>query len=218
MSLTTLSRPAGDDVPLGRPAIILAAAERCIIRHGFHRATMHDVAAEAGMSAGNVYRYFPSKDAIVEALVARESAALASDLDGLSPDDAMGSFAQLVQRQVVEAGRDKAVLWLEICAEATRNPVIAAVTATYERAVVTRLTGVFATVLEGRKAGGARPSAEAVARLVLTLMSGLMTGQACSPDRPSLASDVASVLATVSAALEGRIPLAACPPCDGAAR
>jgi TetR/AcrR family transcriptional regulator, repressor for uid operon len=41
---------------------ILDAAETCFVRSGFHRTTMQDVAAEAGMSAGNLYRYFPSKE------------------------------------------------------------------------------------------------------------------------------------------------------------
>ena len=47
---------------------ILAAAERAFVRYGFHAATMTQVADEAGMSAGNLYRYFPSKEAIVEGL------------------------------------------------------------------------------------------------------------------------------------------------------
>jgi TetR/AcrR family transcriptional repressor of uid operon len=35
---------------------ILDAAERVFARAGFHAATMQDVAAEAGMSPGNLYR------------------------------------------------------------------------------------------------------------------------------------------------------------------
>ena len=41
---------------------ILAAAQRCFARSGFHGASMQDICAEAGMSPGNLYRYFPSKD------------------------------------------------------------------------------------------------------------------------------------------------------------
>ena len=47
---------------------IAAAAERAFVRHGFHAATMQQVAEEAGMSAGNLYRYFPSKEALVEGI------------------------------------------------------------------------------------------------------------------------------------------------------
>jgi AcrR family transcriptional regulator len=51
---------------------ILEAAERAFAAHGFHAATMQDVAEAAGMSAGNLYRTFPSKEAIVEGLCSRD--------------------------------------------------------------------------------------------------------------------------------------------------
>src|SRR5271157_1652892 len=53
---------------------ILDAAERAFVRHGFHATTMQHVADELGMSAGNLYRYFPSKEAIVEGLCAVDQA------------------------------------------------------------------------------------------------------------------------------------------------
>ena len=53
-----------DEAQAERRARILDAAERCFVRSGFHRTTMQDVAAEAKMSPGNLYRYFPSKDSI----------------------------------------------------------------------------------------------------------------------------------------------------------
>ena len=47
---------------------ILEAARRCFIRKGFHQSSMADVFAEAGLSAGAVYRYFRSKDEIITAI------------------------------------------------------------------------------------------------------------------------------------------------------
>jgi AcrR family transcriptional regulator len=52
----------------GRRAHILAAAEACFARLGFHRATMRDVVAEADLSTGCVYKHFRSKDEIVTAI------------------------------------------------------------------------------------------------------------------------------------------------------
>lgn len=43
---------------------ILDAAQRCFARDGFHASSMSDVLREANLSAGAVYRYYASKDAI----------------------------------------------------------------------------------------------------------------------------------------------------------
>ncbi len=45
---------------------ILDAARACFASAGFHGASMHQICAEARMSPGALYRYFPSKDAIIE--------------------------------------------------------------------------------------------------------------------------------------------------------
>jgi AcrR family transcriptional regulator len=47
---------------------ILAAALRLVSKHGFHGASMAMIAAEAGSGAGTIYNYFPSKDALLDAL------------------------------------------------------------------------------------------------------------------------------------------------------
>jgi AcrR family transcriptional regulator len=51
-----------------RQAKILAAARRCFVRDGFHQTSMQDLVREAGMSAGAIYRYFDSKDAMIVAI------------------------------------------------------------------------------------------------------------------------------------------------------
>lgn len=48
---------------------ILAAARRCFSVRGFHATGMAHIAKEFGMSAGHIYNYFPSKNAIIEAIV-----------------------------------------------------------------------------------------------------------------------------------------------------
>ncbi|GAA3050946.1 TetR/AcrR family transcriptional regulator [Streptomyces roseofulvus] len=47
---------------------ILDGAARCFARNGFHATSMQDVLAEAGLSAGAVYRYFRSKDELIAAI------------------------------------------------------------------------------------------------------------------------------------------------------
>jgi AcrR family transcriptional regulator len=64
---------------------ILDAAERCMARYGLRRVSMGDVAAEARVSRGSVYRYFADRDALVEAVLERTAdrfvAASEPDLD-----------------------------------------------------------------------------------------------------------------------------------------
>jgi AcrR family transcriptional regulator len=55
-----------DETPKGR---ILAAALQQLKRHGLRKFTVVDVAEAAGMTHPNVYRYFTSKVALVDALV-----------------------------------------------------------------------------------------------------------------------------------------------------
>jgi AcrR family transcriptional regulator len=63
---------------------ILDAGERCMGRYGL-RVSMGDVATEAGMSRGSVYRYFSDRDTLVAAVLERTAArfveASAADVD-----------------------------------------------------------------------------------------------------------------------------------------
>ncbi len=54
-----------------RRATILDAAEQCFSRSGFHQTSMSDICQAAGMSPGNLYRYFPSKEAIIAGIIER---------------------------------------------------------------------------------------------------------------------------------------------------
>ena len=62
-----LARPKADTA-----SRILDAAFACFGDQGLGRTTMEDVARRAGITRQTVYRYFPSKDDLVMALVLRE--------------------------------------------------------------------------------------------------------------------------------------------------
>ena len=59
---------------------IMDAAITCFARHGFSQATMLNIKAESGLSAGAIYRYFRSKEDIVAAIAAENHAAEAAAL------------------------------------------------------------------------------------------------------------------------------------------
>jgi AcrR family transcriptional regulator len=106
---------------------ILCAALKCFIEHGFHAASMANIAEAAQMSAGLMYRYFENKNAIVLAIVERQ---LEEKREGIRQLHSSEDFASRVM-QVFENWRSRSpnamsvALLLEMSAEATRNPQIA---------------------------------------------------------------------------------------------
>ena len=185
MSLTsaqTARRPAEAE----RRARILEAAERAFVRHGFHAATMQHVADEVGMSAGNLYRYFPSKEAIVEGLC---------EIDQAGRARALAAFAELLARNgdITEAMRaglrehvvgklpEKARLIVEIWAEAGRNPRVAAITQAIDADVI---NGLERLMDAAKAAGAASPKLDSRfgARFFLTFVGGVFKRIAIEAD------------------------------------
>lgn len=65
---------------LARQAAILDAAYDQFAKHGFSDTRIEDVARGAGVSKGSIYLYFPTKEALFEALVRRDMAPRAQAL------------------------------------------------------------------------------------------------------------------------------------------
>jgi AcrR family transcriptional regulator len=60
-----------------RPDEVLDAALAVFVEKGYAAAKMDEVARRAGVSKGTVYLYFPSKEALIEAIVRRAVAPIA---------------------------------------------------------------------------------------------------------------------------------------------
>ena len=106
---------------------ILAAAQQCFIRHGFHAAGMAAIAAAAGMSPGLIYRYFDSKNAIILAIIQRQLDDKRSSIDSLPlQTDWEARIRELFAGwQRGDASLMNPALFLEMSAQATRDPAIA---------------------------------------------------------------------------------------------
>jgi AcrR family transcriptional regulator len=52
---------------------LLDATARVLVKAGYDRASTNRIAATAGVSVGSLYQYFPNKEALVAALVARHN-------------------------------------------------------------------------------------------------------------------------------------------------
>ena len=123
---------------------IVVAAQKCVVRHGFHAASMGAIAASAEMSVGQIYRYFANKEAIVHAIVEaiverRLQSLMERPLRRLNAPD----MARHLVTNVPEEFRDDDVLMLEATAEATRNPTVAQIVADADRRLMTHAVASF---------------------------------------------------------------------------
>jgi TetR/AcrR family transcriptional regulator, repressor for uid operon len=182
MSVTSVSlgrRPAD----LERRQRILEGSERAFVRQGFHATTMQHIAEELGMSAGNLYRTFPSKEAIVEGLCELDQAELAGAFAELMVDNRhiMQAVCCGMRKHVLAKSPEKARLLVEIWAEAGRNPRVAHMTRAIDAEVLARLE----QLLDAAKAGGvAAPELDSHfgARFFLTFVAGLFKRIALEAD------------------------------------
>ncbi len=69
-------------------ARILEVAEQLCRRIGYHKTSVADIASELGMSPANVYRFFPSRDAINESICRRVVSEVANIAIAIARTDA----------------------------------------------------------------------------------------------------------------------------------
>jgi AcrR family transcriptional regulator len=162
---------------------ILEAAERAFVGNGFHATTMQHVADEAGMSAGNLYRYFPSKEAIVEGLCELDQVEMAQAFAELMAEDRHIAEAMRcgLRKHVLGKPPEKARLLVEIWAEAGRNPRVAQLTRSIDAEVRARVEGLMDAA---KAAGVAAPGLDSRfgARFFVTFVAGLFKRMAIEGD------------------------------------
>lgn len=106
---------------------LLDAAARCFAERGYHATRTADICALAGMSSGNLFHYFPTKQAVLLALIERDGAATASSVAELAAaDDPFGALLLLLD-DVCRLAADSTYsgLALEISALAHRDDDVA---------------------------------------------------------------------------------------------
>ena len=106
---------------------VLDAAEYCFGRSGFHGASMAEISKAAGMSAGHIYNYFASKEAIIAAFVRRNMERMAAIMRDFErrEDPLQAIFDDIESCVCGQLDPNTWTLPLEIYAEASRNPKIA---------------------------------------------------------------------------------------------
>jgi AcrR family transcriptional regulator len=74
--------------------LILSAAARVLVKHGYDDASTNRIAEVAGVSVGSLYQYFPNKEAIVAALIERHDGEMWSTFTRLAAACAGQPLAQ----------------------------------------------------------------------------------------------------------------------------
>ena len=71
-----------------RVAALLDAAAGCFVEKGYEATTMTEVAARAGAAIGSLYQFFPTKEALAQALLEQYAQAVYAELGKLSEQSA----------------------------------------------------------------------------------------------------------------------------------
>lgn len=161
-----------------RRAEILAAARKCFLHNGFHRTTMQDVLAEAGKSAGAIYRYFPKKEDMIVGVAEQNlddvAEVLRTALIGGNGERGVGQVLAELLEAVDERNRDKqlAAMALMVWSESRHNLALAE---RLEAAMVTMTQDMAVLVRERQQTGiWTGVPADVVARAILSILPGFL--------------------------------------------
>jgi len=185
---------------------LVVAARAVFARQGIERTRINEITEEADLGFGSFYNYFPSKDAIVEAVLEQVVGTAGAEIERLTAEiDDPAEVVALAHRSLVErAATDPEWGWLLVRLDLSHDVMLSALGGYAARdlrrgaeqgrfrvpdenvalvAAGGALLGVMRAVLEGRANGDA---AEAHAACVLQLL-GMPPGEAAEvASRPTL--------------------------------
>src|SRR4051794_4110600 len=84
-------------------AALVEATARILVSEGFDKASTNRIAEVAGVSVGSLYQYFPSKEALVLAVIERHNREVMEVVEGVLDDLASLPLEQAVHRLVATA-------------------------------------------------------------------------------------------------------------------
>jgi TetR/AcrR family transcriptional regulator, transcriptional repressor of aconitase len=164
---------------------IMDAAIACFAREGFHRATMADIVAETGLSAGAIYRYFPAKEDIVAAIAAehhaREAAVLTGAEEATEAGDVLRDLARVSLGRLSDAAEQR---WrrvtVQLWGEALRDERVMGIV----RSGLDEPLEIIAALLRRAQQDGSVPPGidpDSAARVCAAIFQGLVLQQAWDP-------------------------------------
>jgi AcrR family transcriptional regulator len=105
---------------------VIAAAAKVFARRGYHRATVEEIASEAGFTIGALYSNFSGKEELFLAIADRHTAARVADIEALGDavdgDEDAGAQAAAQVRSFLESDPEWPLLFYEFWSLSVRNP------------------------------------------------------------------------------------------------
>ncbi|MFH8446051.1 TetR/AcrR family transcriptional regulator [Streptomyces sp. NPDC018026] len=150
---------------------IIQAATEAFTERGFAGTSMADIVRATGLSTGAVYRYFPSKEHLVLAVVAGRDGQ--QEVGGFPSESAAELLGRLIGYVTPPEGAGHARLVSLIWGDAAVTPHLAAVARERHDALQRHLTSVLdARRVPGRECGPEPEDSSAVAQVALASLIG----------------------------------------------
>lgn len=157
---------------------ILKAARLCFRKNGFHQTSMQEICAAVELGPGAVYRYFSSKQAIIEALAHEECRSARSIEVSLLRDEHFFDALQSMTRAFAlrhDIASDAAMM-TEVYAEGMRNKRIGAIIKKAEDEWINVLADMLRTA-QARAQIEPLEDAKQTALFIIALWDGMMIRQ-----------------------------------------
>ncbi|WP_167473703.1 TetR/AcrR family transcriptional regulator [Nocardia arthritidis] len=164
---------------------IIDAALDCFAERGLHATTMQDICRRSGLSPGAVYCWYPSKEAIIDAVAderhRHERELLETALRAADPRTALRTFLDayfdwLADPAEQRRRRVSVLVWAESLVNERMRPGVDEGIAQRTMALDAIRSGQAAGVITGRA------DADAITRIALALIQGFILQQAWEPD------------------------------------
>jgi len=162
---------------------IVEAAASCFIAKGFHQSSMRDIANTAGVSLGNLYNHFESKQDLIMAFASFEEEENADLLRHLEKkEDHEVRFQAFLSQYFDQAFQaDNAVLAAEIFSEAMRNKEVHQIFEENRQ----KISREFSVFLKEWKSDEAKEALTLKADFILDLVEGTALRYALNGEEPS---------------------------------
>lgn len=179
-----------------RRTAILDAAEACFARSGFHATSMQDICKAAGISAGALYVYFSSKEALIEGICERDRTEFAERFAALADiPDVLGGLEAMANQYLLDEPPEKHAMTIEIGAEACRNSDVSKMFLSCNQLVEESFREHFQRLAqEGRIAPAV--DIDSLMQIIMVLADGLCWRRATNPNFDAQAH-IAPIMALV---------------------